>query len=79
MWEGIRDNIKVSNKARFLPSKIMKNNLEICDNTDMANAYNEFFVNIGDSVEKKIPDSKNEFSFYLKKKVKNSISLTEIT
>ena len=78
-WEGIRDIIKVSNKSRFLPSKIMKNNLEICDNTDIANAYNEFFVNIGDSVEKKIPDSKNDFSLYLKKKVNNSISLTEIT
>ena len=32
-WEGIREIVTVSNKSRFLPPKIIKHGLEICDNT----------------------------------------------
>ena len=71
---GIWEIVKVSNKSRFLPPKIIKDGLDICDNTDIADAYNDFFVNIGNSFEQKIPESSRDFTFYLKEKVNKSIS-----
>ena len=41
----------------------------------MAEAYNNFFVNIGNMVEQKIPNSNVNFSSYLKDSVPNSIFL----
>ena len=35
-------------------------------NNDKANALNDFFTNIGPSVERKIPKSKHNFQEYLK-------------
>ena len=45
----------------------------------MADAFNEFFVNIGNSVEKKIPLGTQCFSNYLNDSVPNSIFLTPVS
>ena len=44
----------------------------------MAHKFNEFYVNIGNMVEKKIPQAKAKFSDFLKKSVPNSIFLSPI-
>ena len=48
-----------------MPTKLVKNDAEIVGDKNMAGAYNEFFVNIGNMVEQKIPNSENRFSSYL--------------
>ena len=44
----------------------------------MASKFNEFYVNIGNMVEKKIPNSKSIFKDFLKDPVPNSIFLAPV-
>ena len=49
-------------KRKSLPtSKLIYKNKERTSNIDMAESLNDFFVNIGASVEAKIPQSKKHF------------------
>ena len=61
-----------------MPEKLVKNNAEIVGDKNMAGAYNEFFVNIGNMVEQKIPNSDKHFSSYLGNSVNNSIFLKSV-
>ena len=65
-WEGIRDIIKVSTKNRTLPTRLKNVNEEIRDLKSMADKFNEFYINIGNMVEAKIPKAKSDFSSFLK-------------
>ena len=49
---GYPRNCQSFQKKSFSSSQD-KDGLEICDNNDIADAYNDFFVNIGNSVEQK--------------------------
>ena len=77
-WEGIRNIIKVSTKNRSLPTKLRDGTNHITDLKDMAQKFNEFYVNIGDMVDKKIPQAKSKFSDFLKNSVPNSIFLSPV-
>ena len=44
----------------------------------MAQKFNEFYVNICDMVDKKIPQAKSKFSDFLKNSVSNSIFLSPV-
>ena len=77
-WEGIRDIIKVSTKNRSLPTKLRDGNNHITDHKIMAEKFNEFYVNIGNMVEEKIPQAKSKFSDFLKNSVPNSIFLAPV-
>jgi len=77
-WEGIRNIIKVSTKNRSLPTKLKDGNNHITDRKEMAQKFNEFYVNIGNMVEEKIPKSKSKFSDFLKNSLPNSIFLTPV-
>ena len=61
-WDGIRNLINVSKKKNSPPTKIIYKNEEKVSNIDMAESLNDFFVNIGTSVEAKIPKSEESFS-----------------
>ena len=63
-WEGIRDLINVSKKTSTNITKLFKDKL-ITDNREIANTINKFFVNIGSSVESKIPPSSKTYIEYL--------------
>ena len=67
--------MNISKKNRTIPTKLVHQNTEITDPKKMAEAYNDFFVNIGNMVEQKIPNSNVNFSSYLKDSVPNSIFL----
>jgi len=60
-------------------NKIIKNNGPITDNLGMANALNDFFVNIGTSIEKKIPATNKSFSDFLNDEFINRINLRPCT
>jgi len=64
-WEGIRGLINVSKKSNSNINKLIVKNKELTDPVVMASAINDFFVNIGKSVDQKIPASIKSFSDYL--------------
>ena len=66
LWKGIRSlvTIKSSNKTD-IPILDSKGEL-ITDQLKIVNCFNDFFVNIGSTVENKIPHSNISYSHYLK-------------
>ena len=54
-WEGIRNIVNISKKSRVSPIQINYKNEVKTRKNDMARALNDFFVNIGNMVEEKIP------------------------
>lgn len=64
-WEGIRKLININKKINVSIEKIDKDNREISNNDEIADCMNHFFVNIGKSVEEKIPNVDTSFSSYL--------------
>ena len=65
-WEGIRNLINVSKKATTNIDKIVENGKETTNPIEIADALNTFYLNIGKSVEQKIPKGKTPFSNYLR-------------
>ena len=65
-WDGIRNLINVSKKKNYTPTKIIYKGEEKVSNNDISESLNDFFVNIGSSIEEKIPNSKTGFTSYLK-------------
>ena len=78
-WEGIRDLINVSKKSRINIRKIIHDNKPITDNEGISNTINNFFVNIGSSIEAKIPAGQKSFRTYLGDKIQNSVFLNPCT
>ena len=64
-WEGIRDLINVTKKSSRNIYKLLNNNETITENEAVADTMNNFFTNIGSSIEDKIPPPKKDFSTYL--------------
>ena len=77
-WDGIRNLINVSKKKCAPPNKIKYNDEIKTSNIDMANSFNDFFTNIGSSIEAKIPKSKKSFSSFLGEPNNNSVFLTPV-
>ena len=67
-WEGIRDVINISKKTHTVPKNIFYKNKIHTDSENMSNCFNDFFVNIGNSVEAKIPKINTPFTDFLKNK-----------
>lgn len=79
-WQTMKEIIgrsKVYNK-NSLPRKIFVNNLEIEDQNEIANNFNDFFVSIGPKLASKIPQASTNFLSYLKT-INKQIQLYEIT
>ena len=64
-WDGIRNLINVSKKSSTNINEIIHNNQSFTENKDKAKALNNYFVNIGPSIEEKIPKAKSSFQSYL--------------
>ena len=78
-WEGIRGLLNVTKKKVTSISKLIHQNLELTNPPEMADAMNNFFVNIGKSVEEKIPLGNKQFSDYLGEPNRYSITLNYCT
>ena len=78
-WDGIRNLINVSKKKNSSPTKLIYKNEEKVTNVDMAESLNDFFVNIGSSVDAKIPKSQKHFSSFLNSANNKSIFLNPCT
>ena len=60
-WEGILGLINVNKKANSNIDKLIVHNEEVKDPADMASGINNYFVNIGKSVDQKFPRVINYF------------------
>ena len=54
-WEEIRSLLNVTKKSNVQINKLSHNNVVYTDPSKMANVMNDFYVNIGNSIEDKIP------------------------
>ena len=77
-WEGIRNVLNVSKKDLSSPSKLTVDDVDIFDPKIISEKFNDFFVNIGNKVEAKIPQPKSSFMTYLKNRVGNSMFITPV-
>ena len=70
----------VINKRKNNPisDKFLINNNTVTDKNVIASHFNEFFVNIGPTLAKKIPTSPRDPSTYITSNIINSIYLDEI-
>ena len=59
IWKGINSlvNIKAANRSSF--KLFDTNNNIISDQTNIANTFNDYFVNIGSNIDKKIPKARS--------------------
>ena len=64
-WEGILQLVNVNKKKSVNIKLIYENSNPITDNKGMANAFNSFYSNLGNSIEQKIPKGRRSFSSYL--------------
>ena len=65
IWRGIRSLVKISSKSRKDIKIIDEKGNYISDPLKIANLYNSYFVNIGPSIDNKIPTSKINYTYYL--------------
>ena len=75
MWSGIRSIINMNNKAGSSISHLTHNGKEISDPMKMANIFNNYFVNVAQKIDEKIPrtrkspldylTSRNDTTFFL--------------
>jgi len=67
-WDTIKEiigkNKNLTNKNKF-PKEISLNGKLISHNSEIATAFNEFFINIGSNLASKIPNSTKTFNSYL--------------
>ena len=74
-WDDFRNLINVSKKKTSLPTKIIYKNEQKNCNMDIANSFNDFFINIGKTIESNITQSKTSFKSFLKNANEKSIFL----
>ena len=66
-WKAINETLNRNKNGGELPSRFLHNDVEILDPKDIANAFNEYFENIGKNFasESDYPDNNNGYKQYL--------------
>ena len=64
-WDGICALINYSKKSSININKIIHDNKTFTDNKGISQALNNYFTNVGPSIEQKIPKAKQNFMTYL--------------
>ena len=78
-WEGIRQLININKKKTISIRTINQDGTSLTDNKDMANAFNNFYANIGNSIEQKIPKTQKTHMAYLSNPTNNIFEHTPCT
>ena len=55
VWKGIRQLVNLKSRSGSTPTKLLVEDVEINDPKSMADAFNNFFANIGNNLTKNIP------------------------
>ena len=69
-WKGINDLLGKSNKDSEFPSHLIHNGKIVKDDADIAESFNDFFINIGPALAKEIKTSSTcSYKTFLKEKI----------
>ena len=72
IWKGIKQIVKFKPQTSQRLIKIVENNLEITEPKLVADAFNDYFTNIGKNLKIQIPNVSNSPVVYLNNPVCNS-------
>ena len=75
IWKGIWQLITLKSKSKVHPNIVKVKGKDITNLTEIANAFNNFFINIGPNLLKTILDSSKPFKNFLKYSSLNSFLL----
>ena len=78
-WKLINEITNENKPSSELPDNFMKDDNIITDSNEIANNFNDYFVNVGPKLADKIPPSNVNFSSYLPASNQDSIFLDPIT
>lgn len=79
MWNGIKQIITLKSHNNNIPSKIVSNDIELTDTKFIANAFNEYFIQVGSDLAQSIPCVGRSPGSYLPASLPNSFYLTPVT
>ena len=79
IWKGIKQIVKFKPQTSQRIIKIVDSNLEITEPKLVANAFNNYFANIGKNLESEIPSVSNSPMEYLNNPVCNSLYIFPVT
>ena len=77
-WKIIKEVIN-KNKINVKPDKIIINNEPVTDNLQIANNFNELYVNIGHDLSRDIPNIRNDPTAYIPANLKYSMFVSPVT
>jgi len=80
-WMIINGLMNKNKNSSRLPSEFVNNNLIVTGDSNIANSFNDFFVNVGPNLAKKVnkPKSNIKFTDYMKTTINESIFLGPVT
>ena len=79
IWKGIQQLIRLKHESKRQPSVITVKGKDVTNPKNIANAFNNFFTNIGPSLSKTIPQSKKNFKNFLNNSSLNLFVLKPVT
>ena len=80
LWSGIKSVINTNTKTQFSNiSHLLEKGTQVNDPGEMANIFNNYFVNIGSAIDKTIPRTRKSPIDYLKNRISHSIFLASVT
>ena len=80
-WKGIKNILNLNNNKGTQVTQLNYNGKNLNKNKDTANAFNEFFTNVGPTLDKDIPIATNlrDPNIYLSSRVPHSLLLAPTT
>ena len=78
-WKGIRQIVNLKPLSCHAPTKIIKDNIELVEGKSVADAFNDFFANIGGKLANSIPPATKSPLSYLPPQKPNSFYLLPVT
>ena len=78
-WKGIREIVSLKPSKSTTPTKIIANDSVITDPKSIANAFNQYFTNIGSSLQSEIQATPKSFSCFLTNRQANSLYIFPVT
>ena len=76
IWKGIREIVSLKPMNFNLPSKLLKDGNEIINSKDIANAFNDFFTQVGHNLATSVPIVNRPAMSYMQNRQSNSIYLS---
>ena len=70
-WQGIKEIVNLNNKKQVQISQLNYGGKQLNSNKDMANAFNDFFTNVGTNLDNEIPQAniKKDSTTYLRSRI----------